>query len=112
MQPTTRNPILDFEIDKSKLQYIGHDLQRPECILAERDGTLWSADARGGVMKINPDGTQQAVTQKRSELFAKSSRGGSRYLEGTLPNGMAFARKGERPALGQGPRSEAHTSER
>ena len=23
-------------------------LQRPECILAESDGTLWSADARGG----------------------------------------------------------------
>ncbi len=29
-----RNPILDFEIDPSKLQYIGQGLQRPECILA------------------------------------------------------------------------------
>jgi gluconolactonase len=90
-----RNPILDFEIDKTKLQYIGHDLQRPECILAERDGTLWSADARGGVMKINPDGTQQAINQKRSEHFAASSTEASRYLEGTLPNGMAFARNGD-----------------
>jgi hypothetical protein len=37
---TKPNPILDFELDKSALQYIGHDLQRPEYILAERDGTL------------------------------------------------------------------------
>ena len=59
-----RNPILDFEIDKSKIQYVGHDLQRPECILAEPDCTLWAADARGGVMQIKPDGTQQIVTQK------------------------------------------------
>jgi len=46
------NPIIDFGIDKSTLPYVGHDLQRPECILAEPDGTLWSADARGGVMRI------------------------------------------------------------
>ena len=32
------NPILDFGIDKAAIQYIGRDLQRPECILAERDG--------------------------------------------------------------------------
>src|SRR6185436_19367473 len=38
------NPILDFGVDVATLGYIGHDLQRPECILAERYGTLWSAD--------------------------------------------------------------------
>jgi len=32
---SSMNPVLDFGIDKSTLQYIGHDLQRPECILAE-----------------------------------------------------------------------------
>jgi hypothetical protein len=46
------NPILNFEIDRNSLRYIGTALQRPECILAERDGTLWAADARGGVMKV------------------------------------------------------------
>ncbi|HXJ41843.1 MAG TPA: hypothetical protein VNH18_21375, partial [Bryobacteraceae bacterium] len=61
-----RNPILDFEIDKSALQYVGEDLQRPECILAERDGTLWSADARGGIMEISPDGSQRFIGQKNS----------------------------------------------
>lgn len=89
------NPILDFEINKSSLQYIGKDLQRPECILAEKNGTLWSADARGGVMKILPDGTQQITTQKHSESFKEAGSEASRYLEGTLPNGMAFAQNGD-----------------
>ena len=48
-----QNPILDFEIDREAIRYIGRGLQRPECILAESDGTLWSADARGGVQMSN-----------------------------------------------------------
>src|SRR5437764_11246315 len=89
------NPILDFGIDTSALQYVGHDLQRPECILAEPDGVLWSADARGGVMRIAADGTQRIVTQQRSQHFQGAGTEASRYLEGTLPNGLAFARNGD-----------------
>jgi gluconolactonase len=92
MQP---NPILDFGIDRDSIRYAGHDLQRPECILAEPDGTLWSADARGGVMKISPDGSQQIVTQHRSQRFGAAESEASRYLEGTLPNGLAFAQNGD-----------------
>jgi gluconolactonase len=91
----TANPILDFGIDKAALSYIGHDLQRPECILAEPDGTLWSADARGGVVKHNPDGTQEIITQKTSGHFAQANSEATRYLQGTLPNGLAFARNGD-----------------
>lgn len=89
------NPILDFGIDKSTLRYVGHDLQRPECILAEPDGVLWSADARGGVMRIAPDGKQAMVSQKSSQHFAGANSEASRYLEGTLPNGLAFASNGD-----------------
>lgn len=89
------NPILGFEIDRSSIQYIGQDLQRPECILAERDGTLWAADARGGVARIRPGGTQEIITQKRSGHFQQVASEASRYLEGTLPNGLAFARNGD-----------------
>ena len=89
------NPILDFGIDKSTLKYIGKDLQRPECILAERDGTLWSADARGGVVKITPDGKQQIVTQRRSGHFERADSEATRYFDGTLPNGLAFNRNGD-----------------
>ena len=91
----TDNPVLTFALDKSKIQYIGSDLQRPECILAEPDGTLWSADARGGVVRISPDGKQQIITQQRSGHFQAVSSEASRYLEGTLPNGLAFARNGD-----------------
>ena len=48
----SRNPILDFGIDRGALGYVGEGLQRPECILAEPDGTLWAADARGGVVRL------------------------------------------------------------
>jgi gluconolactonase len=91
----TDNPILNFAIDKSAIQYIGNDLQRPECILAEPDGTLWSADARGGVAKITSDGKQQIITQQRSGHFQGVTSEATRYLEGTLPNGLAFARNGD-----------------
>jgi gluconolactonase len=90
----TRNPVLDFEIDKASIRYVGEGLQRPECILAEPDGTLWAADARGGVARINPDGTQQIVTQKRSASFSGAPNDADRYLTGTLPNGLAFAADG------------------
>jgi gluconolactonase len=89
------NPVRNFEIDRSALSYIGHDLQRPECVLAERDGTLWSADARGGVVEIEPDGTQRIVTQRGSNFFSDAGTETSRYLEGTLPNGLAFDKNGD-----------------
>lgn len=89
------NPILSFEIDKSALQYAGSGLQRPECILAEPDGSLWIADARGGVMHLRADGSQQIVTQRHSDHFGGAATEASRYLEGTLPNGLAFADNGD-----------------
>lgn len=89
------NPIIDFGIDKHAINYIGHDLQRPECILAERDGVLWSADARGGVVRIAPDGSQQVITQRTSGDFEQANDEATRYLNGTLPNGLAFDRNGD-----------------
>ena len=91
----TPNPILDFGIDKESIQFVGDGLQRPECILAEHDGTLWSADARGGVVRIAPDGSQELITQKRSEHFNAAKDEASKYLTGTLPNGLAFAKNGD-----------------
>jgi gluconolactonase len=88
------NPILDFGVDKSSIRYVGDGLQRPECILAEPDGTLWVADARGGVAMI-ANGEQKVITQRRSGLFQDASSEASRYLQGTLPNGLAFARNGD-----------------
>jgi gluconolactonase len=89
------NPILDFEIDKSALRYAGSELQRPECILAEPDGSLWIADARGGVVHLRPGGWQQIIAQRHSGSFGSAASEASRYIEGTLPNGLAFAENGD-----------------
>ncbi|HZP05805.1 MAG TPA: SMP-30/gluconolactonase/LRE family protein [Terracidiphilus sp.] len=89
------NPVLDFEFEKSALQYVGKGLQRPECILAEADGSLWVADARGGVVHLRPDGQQEIITQRHSDHFEGVKSEASRYLEGTLPNGLAFAKNGD-----------------
>ncbi|WP_029004886.1 SMP-30/gluconolactonase/LRE family protein [Azorhizobium doebereinerae] len=89
------NPIDGFEVDPATLTYVGEGLQRPECILAEPDGSLWSADARGGVVHIRPDGSQTLVTQHAADSFASAADEEQRFVSGTLPNGLAFARNGD-----------------
>ena len=89
------NPLRGFAVDRAAVRFIGHDLQRPECILAERDGTLWSADARGGVVRIASDGTQTYIGS--TELRPESAGGfEQRYVQtqGSLPNGLAFDAEG------------------
>jgi sugar lactone lactonase YvrE len=89
------NPIEGFVVDRESISYVGHSLERPECILAERDGSLWTADARGGVVRIGPDGAQRLILQdvKRDRLTPTNDS--SRFVDGTLPNGLAFARNGD-----------------
>ncbi len=70
-------PIKEFRLALSDLTYTGHDLVRPESIIAQRDGTLLVSDGRGGITRISPDGTQQFL-------------GGL----GGEPNGLAMADDG------------------
>ena len=90
-----KNPIAGFSVDRSQIRNIGSGLQRPECILAERDGSLWAADARGGVVHIRPDGSQRLVTQQAAGDFAHAASDLERFTKGTLPNGLAFAKNGD-----------------
>jgi gluconolactonase len=90
-----RNPLIGWSVDRSDIRSIGSGLQRPECILAERDGTLWSADARGGVMCIRPDGTQRLIAQSGHQ-GVDADNPTSLILGGkTLPNGIAMNRGGD-----------------
>lgn len=89
------NPIDNFTVTAADLRYVGEGLQRPECVLAEPDGSLWSADARGGVVHIRPDGSQQLVTQQADAAFSGAVSEEERFTKGTLPNGLAFARNGD-----------------
>lgn len=96
----TSNPLDGFTVERAAIATIGRDLQRPECILAERDGTLWAADARGGVTRIAPDGTQQFIGQRADARFAAAAIDSAeafeaKFTQGTLPNGLAFAANGD-----------------
>lgn len=67
----------DFRLDLSELSFVGHDLVRPECVVAEPDGTLWVSDARGVATRIDPDGRQTLLGPEVGE-----------------PNGIAIDRDG------------------
>ena len=89
------NPLAGFTVDRAAIRYVGHDLQRPECILAEPNGDLWSADARGGLMHIRADGTQAFIGQSASGAFGAATDAEAKFTQGTLPNGLAFAANGD-----------------
>jgi gluconolactonase len=91
----TPNPLIGWQVDPATIRTIGHDLSRPECILAEADGSLWSADGRGGVMHIRPDGSQQLITPRADSRLNGPANHGRSLANGSLPNGLAFARNGD-----------------
>ena len=50
----TGNPPLPLE----DLRFVGSGLVRPECVLANAAGDLFTADWRGGVAHLRPDGSR------------------------------------------------------
>ena len=69
-------------IPLSVLEFTGSGLVRPECVLANRDGMLYTADWRGGVACVAPDGSHKLM---------RGSLPGGRPLR---PNGIALRRDG------------------
>jgi len=92
MPEPAANPLSGWAVDRAAITHIGTDLQRPECILAEADGTLWTADARGGIMQIKPDGSQHLIAQT-PVLNSRSTE--ALILGNNLPNGIAFDARGD-----------------
>jgi gluconolactonase len=66
-----------FRLHPEDLVPVGTALNRPECIIAERDGTLWISDNRSALVRIAADGMQTSV----------GNIGGD-------PNGIAMERAG------------------
>jgi len=64
------------------LHFVGSGLVRPECVLANAAGNLYTADWRGGVAHIRPDGSQT--------LYAGPGPDGLALK----PNGVALLRDG------------------
>lgn len=92
----TRNPLKGWQVDRDAIGFIGHDLQRPECIIAQPDGSIWTADARGGVMHIAANGEQTLLAPKQATTGQASFE--SRYVQSqgaSLPNGLALTEQGD-----------------
>lgn len=90
------NPLKGWQVDRDAIGFIGHDLQRPECIIAQPDGSLWAADARGGVMHIAVNGKQTLLAPKQAAPQQASFE--SRYVQSqgaSLPNGLALTAQGD-----------------
>jgi len=62
-----------------EVSLLGTGLNRPECVLATARGDLFTADWRGGVAHIKPDGTQALYTGTTADV-----------PEGMRPNGIAL----------------------
>lgn len=86
------NPLCGWRLDPALLRFHGHDLQRPECILAEPDGVIWTADARG-IMRIRPDGEQTLI--RLTETADRQLTADNAIAGGSLPNGIAFTKAGD-----------------
>lgn len=98
LQRDTRNPLKGWQVDRASIRTLGHDLQRPECVLAEPDGTVWTADARGGVVRLGPDGSQRLLLPTRPAGAAEAGQSfADRYVQaqGSLPNGLCFTPEGD-----------------
>ncbi|MCU7549737.1 SMP-30/gluconolactonase/LRE family protein [Chitinophagaceae bacterium LB-8] len=101
IQKKTINPLKGWQVDPAVINYLGKDLQRPECILTEEDGTVWSADARGGLVKMNHQGEQVIInpfkdTGSNLDTFDQKADH-ARYItaSGSLPNGVCFDVNGD-----------------
>lgn len=67
----------------SDLAQIGSGLNRPECVLASRDGSLYTGDWTLGIAQIAPDGTTGPAVE--ADIVAQGFR----------PNGIALTPEGD-----------------
>ncbi|HTC52603.1 MAG TPA: SMP-30/gluconolactonase/LRE family protein [Steroidobacteraceae bacterium] len=51
--------LADFKLTAADFATLGHELQRPECVWIDQE--LWVSDARGGVSRLQGDGTPELL---------------------------------------------------
>lgn len=57
-----------MRIELNDISTIGHDLVRPECVLATAGGYLYTSDWRGGVCVIAPHGRQRMILARDADF--------------------------------------------
>jgi hypothetical protein len=63
-----------FKLTLADISTIGSGMQRPECVLTTKSGTLFCSDSRGGYNIIRPDGQSSFV--RADEGFVSLSEEG------------------------------------
>lgn len=89
MNAPNRHPLPPIALDD--LAFVGTGLVRPECVLATRTGDLFTADWRGGVAHLRPDGTQALYAGRLPDGRAARPNGIALRADG----GFLFAELGE-----------------
>ena len=46
--------MISFNVALSDLQFVGHDLARPECVVTTASGDVFVSDKRGGITWLVP----------------------------------------------------------
>lgn len=82
LENTTPFSVIGGHLDLDAVRWVGTGLVRPECVLATAAGDIYTADWRGGVAHIRPDGSQA--------LYVGSPVDG----EPLKPNGVALLKDG------------------
>ncbi len=67
---------MSFTVAVSDLQFVGHDLARPECVVTTARGDVFVSDRRSGIMHLMPGGGQRLIAARGVEAF--------------LPNGFSL----------------------
>lgn len=83
-------PIGDFKLTTDDIGWRGSELSRPECVIAERDGTLWCSDDRGGLTRIAPDGTQSIVGSIAGAPNGFALERGGSFLIANIEDGKVY----------------------
>jgi hypothetical protein len=68
--------MMSYTVAVSDLQFVGHGLARPECVVATARGDVFVSDRRGGLMHLMRGGGQRLIA--------------ARGVDGFLPNGFSL----------------------
>lgn len=68
----------------SDIEFIGENLMRPECVLGTQSGNFYTADFRGGICKVEPDGRTTLILGKANDSCPQLK-----------PNGICLLKNGD-----------------
>ena len=74
----------DFRLSLADFQSIGADLRRPECVLTTRQGDLYVSDERGGVTRIQPDGSTRLYAGHTNDAQTLAANGFAMLADGSF----------------------------